>query len=525
MRRPSFRPADDVGRRLRRVTLGFVGVGLGVAALLLRLVIAASVARQSRAAVEAAREAATALDHELALREHAVEAIVVNAEQILDGRVVPTVEVATHLRPVPERGGFVLTMPAGVEGAETCSLMGEGPVPAAGSEAAAEMRMAVALTPSLHVLQRRGPEIPWAYFVSRRGFLYLCPRVPDGTFLWSHELLLRYERTPPGGAQLRVEGPRRGWSLLYEDEAGKGPMTTLSELVVHDGRRVGDVSVDVSAAMLVARLRGAAVAGASVHLLAPDGSDMLHGAPMPERLGTGVPRTGLARLGPADVAVAAMSSTGWRVAVVTPRRAKYLRALRESSAYGLAALFIVASMALLASLAKALRAVHALSVRDALTGVFNRRHFDDCLRYEVARAHRGGLKLGLAILDVDHFKRFNDCYGHHAGDEALRVVARALGSSLQRGGDLLFRVGGEEFAVLACIERDEQLHMLGDKLRAAVRAVDLAHAGSPMGRVTISVGATAIDAASRADVDAVYQQADAALYRAKQAGRDRVVVG
>ena len=170
-------------------------------------------------------------------------------------------------------------------------------------------------------------------------------------------------------------------------------------------------------------------------------------------------------------------------------------------------------------------AVAALSVRDPLTGVYNRRHFDACMRIECSKARRVGTRFGVAILDIDHFKAFNDRYGHHAGDQALRAVAQALGASLQRLSDQPFRIGGEEFAVIAHVERAEQMQRLGEKLCAAIRALAIPHAGSPQGVVTISIGATLVDGASDIDAEGAYQQADAALYRAKEAGRDRVVLG
>jgi diguanylate cyclase (GGDEF)-like protein len=515
--------AGEGSHRLRNVAIAFAGLGLPVALLLTQLVIASSMERQSRVAVEAGRAAAARLDHELALREHAVEVIVANAEQILDGRVKSPVDVVAHLRARPEQGGYSLGWLPGYGAAEVCSLMGEGAVPARGSESAAEMQMAVALTPSFRVLRDRGVEIPWAYYISRRGFLYICPRSADDAFLWSHSLLKRYDLERVGA---RPQANRLVWSPTYQDDAGKGLMTTLSGLVVHEGRTIGDVSIDVGVATLTERLAHHGLPDATLRLLTADGVDVVGAAPRDARINPRAMALNTpARVGDAEVVLCRVPSTGWHVAVVTPRRAMLARALRESLVYGLMAAFVLASIALLLALARALRTLEAISVRDPLTGVYNRRHFDECIRVELSKARRMGAKLGVAILDVDHFKSYNDRYGHHAGDQALRAVAKALGGSLQRLSDLLFRIGGEEFAVIVYADREEQVVKLGEKLCAAVRALDLAHKGSPLGYVTISVGATLVDPVADADPERAYKSADAALYQAKAAGRNRVTRG
>jgi diguanylate cyclase (GGDEF)-like protein len=519
------RLADDVHRHLRSAVIAFALIGLPLAALLTRAVIQSSLSQQSHAAMQAGRMAARELDHELVLREHAVEALVANAEQVMKGRVTSPVEVVGQLRARPNQGGYTLGIPPGYAATEICSLMGEGPVPARGSATVAEMQMAIALTPSFLVLRDRGLEIPWAYYVSRRGFLYICPRAGEDVFLWSHDLLDRYTN-PSGTAILRTGGRRLVWSTIYRDTAGKGLMTTLSGLVVDRGAVIGDVSIDLGVATLFDRLARHGLPDSTLHLLAADGTDMLGRAALPGRIDPRVAsRAAPVRVGGAEVALRTVRTTGWHVAVVTPRRAMLLRALRESTVYGLLVVFLLASLALLFALANALRTLAALSVRDPLTGVYNRRHFDACMRIECSKVRRVGTRFGVAMLDIDHFKVFNDRYGHHAGDQALRAVAKALGASLQRLSDQPFRIGGEEFAVIAHVERDDQMERLGEKLCAAIRALAIPHAGSPQGVVTISVGATIVDGARGVDPERAYQQADAALYRAKEAGRDRVVPG
>jgi diguanylate cyclase (GGDEF)-like protein len=128
------------------------------------------------------------------------------------------------------------------------------------------------------------------------------------------------------------------------------------------------------------------------------------------------------------------------------------------------------------------------------------------------------------MLDVDHFKKFNDCYGHQAGDACLSGVARALADGTRRTGDLAARYGGEEFSIVLPNTGAGQAYYIGESLRGAIEALDIAHAGAATGRVTISVG-VAIQAAQEAgDPDMLMQRADVALYRAKHTGRNCVVL-
>lgn len=173
---------------------------------------------------------------------------------------------------------------------------------------------------------------------------------------------------------------------------------------------------------------------------------------------------------------------------------------------------------------------------DPLTQVANRLALDEAVAGAWGRALREGASLALLMIDVDHFKAYNDHYGHVAGDRCLQRVAAALGSALGREGDLLARYGGEEFAVLLPGADGEAALAVAHRLHDVVRALSLEHRGSATrGIVTVSMGVAYLRPADGADAAAVartgvdaaqplFQQADAALYRAKQLGRDRVVL-
>ncbi|HMI91631.1 MAG TPA: GGDEF domain-containing protein [Polyangiales bacterium] len=157
---------------------------------------------------------------------------------------------------------------------------------------------------------------------------------------------------------------------------------------------------------------------------------------------------------------------------------------------------------------------------DSLTGVFNRHWMDEMLARLMERSRVSGAPLALLMIDIDHFKEFNDRHGHVAGDYALRTVASCLRSAL-RPTDLLARYGGEEFVVLLPGAALVQAREVGERLRAAARAARIVHpSGTALPSVTISIGAAPRPPTGTAEdfLDA----ADKALYRAKHAGRDRV---
>ena len=162
---------------------------------------------------------------------------------------------------------------------------------------------------------------------------------------------------------------------------------------------------------------------------------------------------------------------------------------------------------------------------DSLTGLANRRAFDGTLEREWARAVRDDNELSLILLDVDHFKRFNDRYGHHAGDACLRDVARAIQNVVRRPGDLAARYGGEEIAVILPRTPAPGAAKVAEALRLAVQDLGLPHADSAFGVLTISLGAATATATVGQTIpmpDGLLIGADGALYRAKHKGRNRV---
>lgn len=159
---------------------------------------------------------------------------------------------------------------------------------------------------------------------------------------------------------------------------------------------------------------------------------------------------------------------------------------------------------------------------DGLTGVFNRRYFDQQLGMEMARSVRNSTPLSLIMLDVDFFKRYNDHYGHQAGDDCLRQIALTLKESLRRPADLVARYGGEEFACILPETSFEDALALARDLEQRVRAKNIPHERSDIAQVvTVSLGVSGRDAAGAGDAGVLLAEADVQLYKAKHAGRGR----
>jgi len=166
-----------------------------------------------------------------------------------------------------------------------------------------------------------------------------------------------------------------------------------------------------------------------------------------------------------------------------------------------------------------------LSHLDGLTGIPNRRAFDARLDEEWRRSIRSGDLLGAAMIDVDRFKQYNDAHGHLEGDDCLRLVARALTSVLNRGGDFVARYGGEEFVCLISGIKIEDLGTLAEKFRTGVEALRIPHGSSPISPwVTISVGAALQQPAPNISPSGLIEAADSQLFRAKEQGRNQVCI-
>jgi diguanylate cyclase len=176
----------------------------------------------------------------------------------------------------------------------------------------------------------------------------------------------------------------------------------------------------------------------------------------------------------------------------------------------------------ISNLQQSLEAIRAESLTDPLTGLGNRKYFDRMIEMAVQNALANGEPLSLLMFDIDHFKSFNDSYGHLTGDQVLRLVGMSLKQTI-KGQDITARYGGEEFAVVLPNTALRQALTVADHIRRAVMAKELKKksTGEILGRVTISVGVSMLKPGD--DTDALIERADGCLYAAKRNGRNRVV--
>jgi diguanylate cyclase (GGDEF)-like protein/PAS domain S-box-containing protein len=168
----------------------------------------------------------------------------------------------------------------------------------------------------------------------------------------------------------------------------------------------------------------------------------------------------------------------------------------------------------------------ALATLDGLTGIANRRHFDEHLEKEWARARRDGTSLSVLLIDVDHFKKYNDRYGHPAGDVCLKSIAKVLGAQVRRPADLAARYGGEEFVLLLPDTDRAGCERIGKNIRDSLAVLGMDHElNLPSQKVTVSIGgAPAAWQDEKASGSSLIEKADQALYCAKDEGRDRLVM-
>lgn len=169
-------------------------------------------------------------------------------------------------------------------------------------------------------------------------------------------------------------------------------------------------------------------------------------------------------------------------------------------------------------------ALRRLTQSDGLTGLANRRYFDEYLDSEWSRAMAESRECALLMIDVDHFKAYNDTYGHLAGDEALKRVAQAIRGACSRASDLTARYGGEEFAAVLPATTQGGARLIAEKVRIAVRELQIAHAGSATAPIlTVSIGCAALIPARDEPAARLISKADERLYQAKRQGRNQVL--
>jgi diguanylate cyclase len=212
----------------------------------------------------------------------------------------------------------------------------------------------------------------------------------------------------------------------------------------------------------------------------------------------------------------------WTIRFIS--RPEFDAALQRSKPWGVLGAGILASVVLFfltTALVAAWNRAHHLSMRDPLTGLYNRRYLEETMGRELPRARRLGESVGVIVIDIDHFKRLNDTYGHDAGDFVLERMGELLRAAT-RNSDIACRFGGEEFAVILPGATLLTARNRAEAIRAALESLEIEFEGKPLGPLTVSAGVSSMPPHGQ-DWAYTLQQADRALYTAKQAGRNKVV--
>jgi diguanylate cyclase (GGDEF)-like protein len=460
-------------------------------------------------------------DHEMTLRTFSIIAMRKTAEQYLMERNRLTLDPTRYLRRIENPQGYMLDLPPGYGKEELGNITGAGPIPATDSAAAREMAMTIGLLPLFQTVIARDSDTPWVYYTSKNRFTSLYPRVSPEVFFYSDKSL-EYDVFTMA---LPRNNPQRNvfWTPPYRDEAGKGMMVTVAAPVYEGDVFRGSIALDITLSKLAWLLERYEIPHSQVYLYTQDGVYLAGSANDPGFIPAEFAPHAIIERDGNFITDLPLKAVPWRILVVTPQAKMRNSALRYALPFALVVAFLFGSVMLLVTLSRTLRRVEECSIRDGLTGLYNRRHFDACAARELACAKRDGHYFGLMMLDLDYFKLYNDTYGHQAGDTVLKTISQILTDTLKRPADQAFRVGGEEFAILTKAERPEQIEALAQLLHDAIDTGQLFFSASLHAHVTASIGVATLAPTTPMNVDELYAKADQALYSAKEKGRNCVI--
>jgi len=432
-------------------------------------------------------------------------------------------QLSAALRNPPGQPVYTLdTLPAPFSHAELGNLTGLGQAATLDAAQRHEIAVTLGLVPMLTAAYRHLGEqgVAWVYYVSSQQFIYLYPFTPSSSY--------HYSPATATGQFWRMAEPaanpqgRRVVTPVYIDQAGKGPMLTISQPIRVDGRFHGVLCIDVSVTMLNRLLGSVEAPLGSLYLLNAQNQVVAasNEQALPQENLQALPVTDEYTAGTeAYVRVFAVGNTGMRVLHYLPNHWLALEIAKGCTPGLVAVLLLWLALLLLNRTWRLNLELRRMSEHDALTGALNHRAFQTLLAglYQDYRVQ--GTVFSLVMVDLDHFKQVNDTFGHAVGDDVLKVLVR-LAHRLLRSEDKVARLGGEEF-VLVLPGTD-----LREAMKAAVRLrLQLErlhwHKLGLTDKVTASMGC-AVVLASDSQAGVVLKRADAAMYRAKQEGRNRV---
>lgn len=453
------------------------------------------------------------LDHELDIHVHDLLAMKYISERYFNGRIHGAENPVTHLQTLAQSDSYHSVLPDSLGSSNVVGrFTGYGKLPTLDDPIAQEMEMAVGLIPVMRAIRDRSKDVPWVQYASARGFMFIYPLRGAEQFHFTPDLVRRDYlalATPEANPQREIF-----WSAPYDDAAGKGRIITATQPIYEKDEFRGSVSIDILVTSLRRMLSTSNIAKAHVHLVDSNGAIIIAASVDPDD----------SFKKEHQVVKLKLKNAPWTVELYMDQEDLFLHSLKERT-WHIITLFVLAiCLIAVILLTYKSRQIHEMSIRDGLTNLYNRRYFDEIANQQFELAKRHHLPIALAIIDIDFFKKFNDHYGHQEGDRALCAVANAVLSVLKRNTDQFFRVGGEEFAILATISNEQDLRVMMEKINQVVRDLRLPHIGNPSGFVTISIGATLIAKDHWIDLNTAYKKTDESLYQAKSNGRDQTVV-
>jgi diguanylate cyclase (GGDEF)-like protein len=523
LKRRSTRGYSIAGGHVRPFALVFAVLALLVSFVTAYYIFENNLRQQREKIHSTGKKLAQELEHELSLYRFAIETLSQSAQNSLEGKVRLAYDPLEKLNKIPTKHGYGLFVKQSeiVKGMGNLTGLGELPLP--DSPLAKEIEMALSLSPLFQSVIDLNSELPWVYYISKRDFVYLYPAVSAHDYFYRPTLKKKdffVNATP-------IKNPNREafWTPVYEDEGGKGLMVTLSKPVYWHDVFLGSLSLDMGLNALADVLARHHLPG-TLTLLVNEQNEVMAVSQSGERFPDDLSSVNQFKkqMASNEYVETSLDSVGWKVVIETANNVMINKALKQSALYGLLVLLILMCVSLIAWLTNVLRRLHNLTMIDFLTGLHNRRHFSESAKLEFARGRRTNSYLALVLVDIDYFKKYNDYYGHQAGDDALIRVADCLSASFSRATDKVFRIGGEEFAVLVYLDRETQINQVMNVFFEKLTALNIPHKASEFGLLTVSAGAVLVRLKESMSVEAAFQKADAALYRAKENGRNRIEV-
>lgn len=461
-------------------------------------------------------------DREMQVRVYTLKAMQLACDQYLANLTALTWNPADHLRLLPEKDGYVLMPIDTYSDRPIGELTGLGPIPPADSLAAAEMGMAISLTPFFQAIEQRDADTPWIYYTSASGFIYMYPKVSWEDFFFSPEVFAAdfFRGVRPS------ENPQRSiyWTPRYFDLAGKGFMVTVSAPIYKGDTFAGSLSIDISLAQLKWLLERYEFPHSTPYLVDGNGEMLID---MPglasfdfKTIKNGVPH----RSGEYYLVKLPLGQAGWFLIIQTSVRELVLASLKEPLAWGFTVALLLFCGMLIILLRQSIDEIAEMSVVDPLTGLYNRRQFDIIAPMYFVGSSRRKENFAFLIYDLDDFKMLNDTYGHQIGDKVLVAVSQTVSSLFQRKNDYVFRTGGEEFIVLATTSDANTLQVMADSICKAVYDLRIPNITAEIPYVTISMGGVFIAGWQRVMPEEAYKIADQALYEAKSRGKNQAII-